>query len=214
MNLADNLLKNYNEKPNKICLIQNDRKITYKELYMEVSKFKKYLEEKGVTKNSKILILVPMSIDLYITLLSLWSIGATCCFMDAGFIKSGIIKNEFLEIDGIIGISKYLLYANINKNLNGLSIKINTNVIKNLTLKKELKVEKLESETPAILTYTSGTTGIPKIAARTHEFLQNQGKAATKCMGYSLPTDPSSSSVFPALCKGLIRSIHHHPISA
>ena len=46
MNLADNLLKNYNEKPNKICLIQNDRKITYKELYMEVSKFKKYLEEK------------------------------------------------------------------------------------------------------------------------------------------------------------------------
>ena len=184
MNLADNLLKNYNEKPNKICLIQNDRKITYKELYMEVSKFKKYLEEKGVTKNSKILILVPMSIDLYITLLSLWSIGATCCFMDAGFIKSGIIKNEFLEIDGIIGISKYLFYANINKNLNGLSIKINTNVIGNLTLKKELKVEKLESETPAILTYTSGTTGIPKIAARTHEFLQNQGEILEKYLDY------------------------------
>jgi len=35
-------------------------------------------------------------------------------------------------------------------------------------------IEKVESEHPAILTFTSGTTGIPKISVRTHEFLINQ----------------------------------------
>lgn len=158
MNLVYKLVENYNKMPNKICLIQNNEKITYQELYSKVSNFKKYLESKGIKKGNKVLVLVPMSIKLYVTLLSIWSIGAIPCFMDAGFIKTGMKKNEFNDIDAVIGITKYILYSDINKNLSNLNLKINVNVINKLKDNIELKIEEVENDFPGILTYTSGTT--------------------------------------------------------
>ena len=185
MNLAGKLLENYENMPEKICLIQKHRKTTYKQLYKKVANFKKYLQDRGIKKGNKILVLVPMSEKLYITLLSIWSIGAIPCFMDAGFIKNGIKKNEFNPIDALIGITKYTLYANINKNLRNLKCKINANVIDKLNdLSLELEVEKLEEDFTGILTYTSGTTGIPKIVARTHQFLAYQGKILEETIKY------------------------------
>lgn len=183
-NLAEKLIENYEKMPDKICLIQKDKKITYKDLYNMVSNFKKYLENKGIKKGQKILVLVPMSIELYVTLLAVWSIGAIPCFMDAGFIKQGIYKNDFLDINAIIGIDKYIIYSNINKNLKKLKIKINVNKIFMTNILKKLNIEKIEKDFPAILTYTSGTTGKPKIAARTHEFLKNQGEILNDTINY------------------------------
>ena len=91
-NLAYKLIQNYESKPNKICLIQNETQIDYANLYNMVSNFKKYLESIGIKKGQKVLILVPMSIDFYVTLIAIWSIGAIPSFMDAGFIKNGVKK--------------------------------------------------------------------------------------------------------------------------
>ena len=170
--------------PKKICLIQNNDKVSYKELYKRVSRFANFLKDKGIKKGSKVLVLVPMSVDLYVTLLSIWSIGAIACFMDAGFIKNGMKKNKFEEIDSIVGITKYLIYANINKNLKKLKNKINVNEIKKLSEEKSLQIYDVENDYPAILTYTSGTTGVPKNAERSHEFLTIQGKILSTCLNY------------------------------
>lgn len=184
MNLANNLLKKYEELPDKICLIQENKKNTYKDLYNKVARLKKYLEKKGIKKGDKILVLIPMSIELYVTLLAIWSTGAVASFMDAGFIKSGMKNNEFKEIDAVIGITKYILYSNVNKNLSKLKLKINVNIIEKLNDTPELKIEEVEGDYPAILTYTSGTTGQPKIAVRSHEFLKNQGEILKKYLNY------------------------------
>ncbi len=184
MNLANNLIENYKNIPNKVCLIQNKDRITYKELYEKVATFSKYLKSKGINQESQVLVLVPMSINLYITLLSIWAIGATACFMDAGFIKNGMKKNEFKEIDSVIGITKYLIYANINKSVKRLKIKINVNEINNLKKQTELQVCEVSEEFPAIFTYTSGTTGIPKVASRSHKFLEIQGKILKENLNY------------------------------
>ena len=108
-NLAGSLIRNFEIKPDKVCLVQEGQKITYKNLYEKVVAFKHVMKEKGITKGSKVLVLVPMSIELYVTLISLWSIGAIPCFMDAGFIKSGMKNNDFDDIQAVIGIKKYLL---------------------------------------------------------------------------------------------------------
>lgn len=184
MNLADNLLNNFQINPDKICLIEKDIKIDYKALYNRVSNFALYLKKQGIKKEDNILVLIPMSINLYVTLLALWSIGASACFMDAGFIKNGMKKNEFKEVNGIIGISKYLIYSKINKKLRKLKIQINSNIINKLTGSADLKIEELKETANAILTYTSGTTGTPKIAARSHMFLQNQGLILKQCLNY------------------------------
>ena len=163
-NLAEKLIINYGNNPDKLILIQDDRKLTYSDLYLRVVLFKNYLKEKGIKPNSKILILQPMSIELYVILLSSWAIGAIPCFMDAGFIKNNINKNEFDDIDCVIGKTKYLLYSNINKNLKKLKIKINSKVIEKLAKDKtltdilgneEFEINEVEKEYPAIYTYTS-----------------------------------------------------------
>lgn len=184
MNLANNLVNNYENMPEKVCLMQNDTLVTYSDLYKEVSNFADYLKKKGIKKGSNVLVLVPMSKNLYVTLLAIWSIGATACFMDAGFIKNGMKKNKFDEIDSIVGKTVYLLYANINKNLRKLKIKINEKFIDKLKSDNHLEICDVEEDFPAILTYTSGTTGAPKIAARSHEFLSIQAEILKNCLNY------------------------------
>ena len=194
MNLANNLVVNYKKTPNKICLVEDGDKVTYKDLYKRVSGFTDFLRNKGVIQGSKVLVLVPMSINLYVTLLSIWSLGATACFMDAGFIKNGMKKNKFEEIDSIIGITKYIVYSNINKNLRNLKLKIDINNIDKSKSNKELKIYNTNDDFPAILTYTSGTTGVPKVAARSHEFLSIQAQILKGCLNYE-ETDIELSSI-------------------
>ena len=187
-NLAEFLISKKGEMPNKICLADSMRHINYKNLYNSVADFTEYLKEKGIKKSDKILVLVPMSIELYVTLISLWSIGAIPCFMDAGFIKNGINRNNFDDITGIIGITKYLLYSSISSNLSKVKVKVNSNKIKVYANcfkeEKELKVAKIKDDFPALYTYTSGTTGKPKIIARSHDFLLNQGKILANELNY------------------------------
>lgn len=192
-NLAEKLILNFENNSDKVCLIQAEEKINYKELYERVCGFKKVLLNDGITKGSKVLVLVPMSIDLYVTLISLWTIGATPCFMDAGFIKSGMKNNEFDDIEAVIGIRKYLLYSYINKNLRKLKTKVNVSQIKPVKL-EELTIEEVDKDLPAIITYTSGSTGKPKIAARSHEFLQKQADILAKTLNYE-PKDRELSSI-------------------
>ena len=191
-NLAEKLIHNYENNSDKVCLVQANEKINYKELYEKVCGFKKVLIKNGITKGSKVLVLVPMSIELYVTLISLWTIGATPCFMDAGFIKSGMKNNEFDDIEAVVGIKKYLLYSVINKNLRSKT-KINVSQIKPVKL-EELTIEEVEKDFPAIITYTSGSTGKPKIAARSHEFLLTQANILEKTLDYG-PKDKELSSV-------------------
>ena len=47
-NLAGSLIRNFEIKPDKVCLVQEGQKITYKNLYEKVVAFKHVMKEKGI----------------------------------------------------------------------------------------------------------------------------------------------------------------------
>ena len=102
MNIVNQLVFNYKNQPEKICLVQGDRVVTYGEFYKKVSSLKKYLEKNGVEEGTKVLVFSQMSIDLYITLFSIWSLGAVACIIDEEYLKNDIHKFDFSKINVLI----------------------------------------------------------------------------------------------------------------
>ena len=118
----------------KIALIQGNKQITYAELLERGLRYGEKLKRKGIGAGKCVRLFKPMSIELYIALIGIWSIGAVPAF-----------SWSRLKVD---------------------------------------KLEPIDDETPAILTCTSGSTGVPKTAVRTHEFLIRQYNVLCKHLDF------------------------------
>ena len=153
----------------KTALIQDGKRVTYTELLKSGLRFGGHLQSEGVKSGSNVLVFIPLSIELYIAMIGVWSIGASAIFIDLSqgskFVSNSI---ERLKPDVIVCDTITSFIRNIYPKMRG---------IKKLNIKsigKPVEIEKVDSNHPAILTFTSGTTGVPKIAVRTHGFLINQ----------------------------------------
>ncbi|MFW6415532.1 MAG: AMP-binding protein, partial [Thermodesulfobacteriota bacterium] len=153
---------------------------TYGQLINDVLATANNLQDKGLGKGDRVLIFVPMSYSLYITVLSLLYIGTSAVFMDAwanpervrkackvvnpkGFIGSGKaqslqVHQEIRKIPIKLTLAKALIRSSQSQNLDIANI----------------QPEKVATDDTAIITLTTGTTGLPKGANRTHGLLWEQ----------------------------------------
>ncbi|MDR0315101.1 MAG: AMP-binding protein [Oscillospiraceae bacterium] len=156
-------------RADKTALIQNGERVSYKELSEQGLRFGGFLRDNGIKSNSYILVFIPLSIELYIAMVGAWSIGAVPIFIDfsrgAKFVNDSIdrLKPDIIVCDGVTGIIK-----------NGYSKMRKIKTVKVNGKGDPVSAEKLDENHPAILSFTSGTTGLPKIAERTHGFLIDQ----------------------------------------
>ena len=70
------------EYPTKIAIIDKDKETTFSEFERDIKDTANYFRYKGIEKGDRVLIFVPMSIDLYRIVLALFHIGATAVFLD------------------------------------------------------------------------------------------------------------------------------------
>jgi len=166
----------------KAALIQGEKCVTYYELLNSGMQFGKKLKDCGIKSGSHVLVFVPLSIELYIAMIGAWTIGAIPIFIDfsqgAKFVNNSIerLTPDIIICDKVTSLVR-LTYAKMRK-LRKLKIIIDfTDSIR--------QSAKLQCDHPAIMTLTSGTTGIPKIAVRTHGFLIAQYHALTAHMDYN-----------------------------
>jgi len=186
MNLVNVLNQSVNERPDSIAFIEGieDRRrtVTFYELFSESEKVIVNFKRAGIEKGDNVLIMLPMSIDLYVALVSLWRIGAVAVFLDPAFGKEYINKCcETISIKGFVGTFKASLFAATNKNLRRIPAKLCTSklyfsseYIFSNNDRNFKEIIELENDFPALITFTSGSTGTPKVAVRTHGFLLKQ----------------------------------------
>jgi acyl-CoA synthetase (AMP-forming)/AMP-acid ligase II len=193
MNLMELFDKNVKDHPNIPALSMSSRNQTwtYQELSSKVNQATAYFRNLGIQKGDGVLILVPMSFELYTTLLALFKLGAVAVFIDPQSSKQHInacIKKYPLK--AFIGVRKAHLLRLINKDIREIPLHMTMGYLpftKDFNKYyqqdiRELKKVTVDDNDPALITFTSGSTGNPKAAVRTHAFLLKQYEVLSKNM--------------------------------
>jgi len=185
--------------PRTALVEPSGRQLSFAELDQRTGELAGALHRLGLTPGKRVLLLMPMAIDLYEALIGLFRAGCPVVLLDpsaptvaenlarvglSGFVaspKAHLLRLKFSELRGLeryvsAGFTP-LPHKNMRR-LTGPSTLVDT-----------------DADSPALLTFTTGSTGRPKTVARSHAFLEAQRSILTEHMGLSpddidLPTLP------------------------
>lgn len=168
-----------------------ERRITFAELRDRIDCAAAGLVRLGLQAEERAIVMIPMSIDLYVALLAVLQIGAVAVFVDPWIGARQIAAfAAFAEPRAWIGVPRSHLLRLFSGALRSIPLTVTTGfrlgrLPARLTL-SELEAERGEDpgtihpvgpDSPALITFTSGSSGEPKGANRTHGFLLAQQRA-------------------------------------
>ena len=175
--------------PDRAALIMEDDAITFAGLWERVDRVGAGLRRLGLGQGDRAIVMIPMSIDLYAVLLGLLEIGAVAVFVDPWIGRRQIAAfAAFAEPRAYLGIPKSHLLRLADRRLRSIPISVTTggrlgplparHTLAELeTEPGDGEVSAVEPDDPALITFTSGSSGEPKGANRTHGFLLAQHRA-------------------------------------
>jgi len=166
--------------PERIAIIENNRSITYKSLQQKVNETSTYFIKKGIVKGDRVLVFVPMGIDLYRIVLALFNIGATAVFLDEWVNKGRLeICCKIASCKGFIAPLKIRFLSLFLAETRKISIRLSSTKI---IVNNIFNCVDVDENDVALITFTTGSTGIPKATKRTHQFLKYQFAALEPIM--------------------------------
>lgn len=171
MNISNLFFEAAKKHPEKLAIIDSDKEVSFKVLADEVKKTAAYFYSKGIRKNDRVLVLVPMSLDLYRIVLAIFSMGATAVFIDEWSDKDRIKQScKLAKCKGLIASKKVRLLSLLYSETRTIPIKLSSN---KMSTEQRSTVD-MSLNDSALITFTTGSTGKPKAADRTHGFLATQ----------------------------------------
>jgi acyl-CoA synthetase (AMP-forming)/AMP-acid ligase II len=221
-NLAAALAERAARHPERIAIVEDRSggpvRLSYGALGRRVAALAAGLRARGLTAGDRVLLFVPMSADLYLALLAVLHAGATAVFVDAWADRR--------RLDAAVAAAAPAMFlATPRAHLLRLASAAVRRIPRHLIAGGWWPLARLEQggtgdppaivtdDTPALITFTTGTTGRPKAAARTHGFLWAQHRVLAHHLGtreddVDLPTLPvfvlhnlaaGATTVLPAL---------------
>jgi len=191
VNIANLLLEHVRDRGNAPALIDSrggrvrERTMTFQELDSATVEVAEQLASSGIYRGDGVLILHPMSIELYVFLIALFRIGAVGIFLDPSAGRDYI--NHCLQIyfpRAFFGSPKAQFLRLATPSLRKVSSAFcprwfpgTRRISTGLNESRQRIIADLEDTAPALITFTSGSTGQPKAALRTHGFLIAQHHA-------------------------------------
>ena len=162
--------------PDHQAIIAEGNSISYADLKGEVIATVRYFEAMGIRSGDRVLVFVPMSVDLYRIVLALFSMGATAVFLDEWVSKKRLeMCCKIADCTGFIGITKAHILRFFSKELRAIPVKLK--IRHSFKSDKQFELFSPTIDHTALITFTTGSTGTPKAANRTHAFLIAQFEA-------------------------------------
>ncbi|HEX2094643.1 MAG TPA: AMP-binding protein [Longimicrobiaceae bacterium] len=186
-NIAARLAERATLHPERTAIVEyaggRARRITFGALAERVAALAAGLRESRIGPGDRVLIFVPMSIDLYVALLAVFHAGATAVFLDAW---SGRARLDAAVVaarpKAFIGSPRAHLLRLLSGAVRGIPVKwiVGRRLLPLSRYQRPPRArpaEPVASDHPALVTFTTGSTGAPKGAARSHAFLWAQHRA-------------------------------------
>ncbi|MCU0856978.1 MAG: AMP-binding protein [Pontiellaceae bacterium] len=182
--------------PDRPALIFGKESLSFSRLLLNVKQCANLLSAHGLNPGERVIIMIPMSPELYIVLLAIIRCGAVAVFVDPWIPMRQIANfSAFAKPSGFIGIPKSHLLRLMNPTLARIKISASTGPTL-LGIPAQFSLTAISSQSAsmdpvpvspndsALITFTSGSSGIPKGANRTHGFLKAQHEALCQELDY------------------------------
>ena len=164
-------------------------RITFAELWDRIDRVSAGLRARGLEPGQRAIIMIPMSIELYVVLLGVLKMGAVAVFVDPWIGRRQIAAfAAFADPSAYLGIPKSHVLRLMDSQLRQISLSVTTGSrllrfparwsLAELTDQPgDGGVHPVAVDDPALITFTGGSSGVPKGANRTHGFLTAQHRA-------------------------------------
>jgi olefin beta-lactone synthetase len=174
MNVLEYLEKIVQKTPDQPAIIDADgQSISYRDLQKSVAETGAYFSKKGIRAANRVLVFVPMSAELYGCVLGIWQIGATAVFLDEwSSFKRLEICCRVADCTGFLAGWKGRILGIFSSEIRNIPIWLWP---KKVPISENF-IEKNDAAT-ALITFTTGSTGTPKAANRSHRILDAQFRA-------------------------------------
>lgn len=177
--------------------------ITFRELDERIARFAQGLLDIGIQKGDRVIIFLPMSVDMYISMFAVQRIGAIAVFLDSWARSHHLgASAECVQPKAMISFDMAFKLVDQVPEFSNMPIRILygpgekfTHKYQDLFSQKRSPIAEVESEFTALITFTTGSTGKPKGANRTHRFLSAQHFALTHVIPYT--TTDKDMPAFP-----------------
>lgn len=161
-----------------------DRVLSFAELDLRADKLASLLVRSGLRAGDRVVMLIPLGLELYVTLLALLRLGLVAVFFDPAFGREAAGRRiaELAPAGLVSSRSACLAAAATCGAIRRIPVKITLGRGLPGTLDwhvargfpRATDYPRLSEASPAIITLTSGSTGTPKLIERTHGFLASQ----------------------------------------
>jgi len=190
MNIAEVMTQQAQENPDAIAIIDThrgrERRTTFAELESLSARGATLFGKLGLKEGDAVLVLQPMSLELYGVLVAIFRLGLVAVVIDPSAGRAHLARCcKLYPPDAFIASPKAHLLRLLFPALKRIPLKLSTSIwLPGAVRLKQAKgltensvVLPLAADAPALVTFTSGSTGQPKAAVRSHGFLIAQHRA-------------------------------------